>query len=298
MMHNQTIVPHLWFDTEAEQAVDFYTNVFPETVIIHKVTLSNTPSGDAQQLIFNIFNFRFMAINAGPYFVKNPSISFTVLFKKSEIELLETAYNKLIENGKAIMPLDQYDFSEKYGWVQDHYGVSWQLLVTHEPITHRIEPTLLFMNENVGRAEEAIHFYNDVFKESDVGNKFYYPKGFEPNQTSHLAHARFKIENQWFTCMDSAYDYDYQFNEGISLIVTLEDQAELDAYWHQLSAVPEAEQCGWLKDKFGVSWQIVPKQLDDMMAHGSPEQLKRVTEAFLKMKKFDIAKLENAFNGH
>ncbi|NWK83353.1 VOC family protein [Staphylococcus sp. GSSP0090] len=297
-MHNQTIVPHLWFDTEAEQAVDFYTNVFPETEIIHKVTLSDTPSGDAQQLIFNIFNFRFMAINAGPYFVKNPSISFTVLFKKSEIELLETAYNKLIENGKAIMPLDHYDFSEKYGWVQDQYGVSWQLLVTTEPITHRIEPTLLFMNENVGRAEEAIHFYNDVFKESDVGNKFYYPKGLEPNQTSHLAHARFKIENQWFTCMDSAYDYDYQFNEGISLIVTLEDQAELDAYWHQLSAVPEAEQCGWLKDKFGVSWQIVPKQLDHMMAHGSPEQLKRVTEAFLKMKKFDIAKLENAFNGH
>ncbi|MEJ7430317.1 VOC family protein, partial [Staphylococcus warneri] len=101
-----------------------------------------------------------------PYFVKNPSISFTVLFKKSEIELLETVYNKLVENGKAIMPLNQYDFSERYGWVQDQYDVSWQLLVTNDPITHRIEPTLLFMNENVGRAEEAIHFYNKVFKNS------------------------------------------------------------------------------------------------------------------------------------
>ena len=297
MMRNQKIVPHLWFDTEAEQAVDFYKNVFPETEIIKKVTLQDTPSGDAQQLIFNIFNFRFMAINAGPYFVKNPSISFTVLFKKSEIELLETVYNKLVENGKVIMPLNQYDFSERYGWVQDQYDVSWQLLVTNDPITHRIEPTLLFMNENVGRAEEAIHFYNKVFKNSEPGDKFYYPEGLEPNKTSQLAHARFKIENQWFTCMDSAYDYGYQFNEGISLMVTLEGQGEIDDYWEKLSTVPEAEQCGWLKDPFGVSWQIVPEHLDEMMAHDSPEQLKRVTEAFLKMKKFDIATLEKAYHG-
>ncbi|UQW81688.1 VOC family protein [Staphylococcus edaphicus] len=295
-MYNQKIVPHLWFDTEAEQAVNFYTSVFPETKIIKKAILQDTPSGDAQQLIFNIFNYRFMAINAGPYFVKNPSISFTVLFNKSEIDLLESVYSKLIKNGKAIMPLDQYDFSEKYGWVQDQYDVSWQLLVTDIPITNRIEPSLMFMNDNVGRAEEAINFYNEVFNNSEQGGKFYYPEGLEPNKTSQLAHARFKIENQWFTCMDSAYDYNYQFNEGISLIVTLDNQVELDAYWHKLSAVPEAEQCGWLKDKFGVSWQIVPKQLDEMMSHGTQEQLNRVTEAFLKMKKFDIAALELAYH--
>ncbi|SCS64516.1 VOC family protein [Staphylococcus caeli] len=296
-MKNQKIVPHLWFDTEAQQAANFYTTVFPETEILKKVTLKNTPSGDAQQLIFNIFDFRFMSIDAGPYFVKNPSISFTVLFKESEVELVEDIYHKLIENGKAIMPLNQYDFSKRYGWVQDQYDVSWQLLVTEEPIEHRIEPTLMFMNNNVGRAEEAIKFYTDTFKNSEKGGKFYYPKGLEPNETSHLAHARFKIENQWFTCMDSAYDYDYQFNEGISLLVTTEDQAELDAYWEKLSAVPEAEQCGWLKDKFGVSWQIAPKQLNEMMAKGSPEQIKRVTETFLKMKKFDIATLEKAYHG-
>ncbi|WP_436861805.1 VOC family protein [Staphylococcus caeli] len=296
-MKNQKIVPHLWFDTEAEQAANFYTNIFPDTEIIKKVTLEDTPSGDAQQLIFSIFDFRFMAISAGPYFVKNPSVSFTVLFKESEVELLEEIYHKLIENGKAIMPLNQYEFSTRYGWVQDQYDVSWQLLVTDEPIEHRIEPTLMFMNQNVGRAEEAINFYTDIFKNSKQGGKFYYPEGLEPNKTSHLAHARFKIENQWFTCMDSAYDYDYQFNEGISLLVTVEDQTELDAYWEQLSAVPEAEQCGWLKDKFGVSWQIAPRQLNEMMVNGSPEQIKRVTEAFLKMKKFDIATLEKAYYG-
>ncbi|WP_438873383.1 VOC family protein [Staphylococcus saprophyticus] len=86
----------------------------------------------------------------------------------------------------------------------------------------------------------------------------YYPEGLEPNKTSQLAHARFKIENQWFTCMDSAYDYGYQFNEGISLMVTLEDQGEIDDYWEKLSTIPEAEQCGWLKDPFGVSLANCP----------------------------------------
>lgn len=296
-MGSQKIVPHLWFDTEAEDAVNFYANVFPETEIIKKVTLQDTPSGDAQQLIFNIFDFQFMAINAGPYFVKNPSISFTVLFNSSEIELLEKAYNQLLKNGKAIMPLDQYDFSERYGWVQDQYDVSWQLIITDSKITHRIEPSLMFMNENVGRAHEAIDFYTKIFKNSEKAGEFYYPEGLEPNKTTHLAHAQFNIENQWFTCMDSAYEYNYQFNEGISLIVTVNDQDELDYYWNALSAVPEAEQCGWLKDKFGVSWQISPKQLNKMMTDGSPKQIQSVTEAFLKMKKFDIATLEKAYNG-
>ncbi|MDW8545399.1 VOC family protein [Staphylococcus pseudoxylosus] len=118
----------------------------------------------------------------------------------------------------------------------------------------------------------------------------------EPNSISHLAYATFKLEDQWFTCMDSAYKYDFQFNEGISLLITAEDQAEIDAYWDKLSAVPEAEQCGWVKDKFGLSWQIAPKQMDEMISKGTPEQIKRVTEALLKMKKFDIATLEQAFH--
>ncbi|MDN8848364.1 VOC family protein, partial [Staphylococcus aureus] len=91
------------FDTEAKKAFDFYKNIFPETHLITEVTLKDTPSGDANQLIFDIYGFRFMAINAGPYFVKNPSISFTVLFKQSETNLLEDIYQKLIENGRAIM---------------------------------------------------------------------------------------------------------------------------------------------------------------------------------------------------
>ena len=87
--------------------------------------------------------------------------------------------------------------------------------------------------------------------------------------------------------------HDISFNEAVSLIVHCDTQVEIDSVWKQLSAVPEAEQCGWLKDKYGVSWQIVPSQMAELMG-GSPEQAARVTQAFLTMKKFDIAELQRA----
>ena len=105
------------------------------------------------------------------------------------------------------------------------------------------------------------------------------------------------IENQWFSAMDSAHEHKFAFNEGISFIVKCETQKEIDYYWEKLSADPESEQCGWLKDKFGVSWQIVPSAMDDMMAHGTQEQIDRIVQAFLPMKKFDIATLERAYKG-
>jgi predicted 3-demethylubiquinone-9 3-methyltransferase (glyoxalase superfamily) len=80
-------------------------------------------------------------------------------------------------------------------------------------------------------------------------------------------------------------------------MVYCDTQAEIDAYWKKLSAVPSSEQCGWLKDKFGLSWQIVPTDLDKMLQNGTPEQIGRVTQAFLKMKKFDLAELRRAYEG-
>ena len=97
--------------------------------------------------------------------------------------------------------------------------------------------------------------------------------------------------------MDSAYEHNFAFNEAISFLVSCDTQAEIDRYWKALSAVPEAEQCGWLKDKYGLSWQIVPTLMNEMMSKGSGEQIARVTEAFLKMKKFDIESLKRAYEG-
>jgi predicted 3-demethylubiquinone-9 3-methyltransferase (glyoxalase superfamily) len=97
--------------------------------------------------------------------------------------------------------------------------------------------------------------------------------------------------------MDSAHKHDFAFNEAVSLLVQCDSQAEIDDYWGKLSAVPEAEQCGWLKDKYGVSWQIAPTAMEEMMSQGTPEQIERVTQAFLPMKKFDLAKLQAAYEG-
>jgi predicted 3-demethylubiquinone-9 3-methyltransferase (glyoxalase superfamily) len=107
----------------------------------------------------------------------------------------------------------------------------------------------------------------------------------------------FMLENTWFAALDSAQEHSFNFNEAISLMVCCETQEEIDYYFDKLSAVPEAEQCGWLKDKYGVSWQITSAALDEMMTKGTPEQRDRVTQSFLNMKKFNIAELQKAFQG-
>lgn len=153
---NKGITPHLWFDTEAREAAEFYCSVFPNSRIVNVTTLKNTPSGDCDVVAFELSGQPFMAISAGPLF---------------------------------------------------------------------------------------------------------------------------------------------KFNEAISFMVNCDTQEEIERYWQKLSAVPSAEQCGWLKDKYGLSWQIVPSALEQMMFRGSDAQRERVTQAFLKMKKFDLAALRRAYEG-
>ncbi|GAB3071454.1 VOC family protein [Salinicoccus sesuvii] len=302
-MENQLIVPHLWFDTQAEAAVDFYTSIFPKSKKHMNAFLEDTPSGDTPLYSFELINYKFMAISAGPYFLFNPSISFTLNFNSisdmAANEALETTWNKLIDGGTALMPLDSYPFSSKYGWVQDKYGITWQLMLSEHPEQTRanIVPTLMFVGNNYGSAKEAIEYYVSVFKDSEIGDIAYYPADHSPHQEGTVMHGSFKLGGQWFSVMDSALEHNFSFNEAISLIVQCSDQQEIDYYWERLSFVPESEQCGWLKDKFGVSWQIYPTVMEEMLRTGSKEQINRVTQTFLKMKKFDIATLEKAYRG-
>lgn len=195
------------------------------------------------------------------------------------------------------MPLDKYPFSERFGWLQDKYGLSWQLILSNPEGEERpfLVPALMFVGDVVGRAEEAINFYLSVFKNSKMGEIIRFGAGQEPEKEGTVMFADFMIENQWFAATDSAREHNFSFNEAISFIVNCEDQEEIDYYWEKLSAVPEAEQCGWLKDKYGVSWQIVPKEMDELMANGTREQIDRVTQAFLPMKKLIIADLKKAY---
>jgi predicted 3-demethylubiquinone-9 3-methyltransferase (glyoxalase superfamily) len=197
------------------------------------------------------------------------------------------------------MPLDRYPFSEHYGWVQDKYGLSWQLILSDPEGEERpfIVPSLMFVGDVASRAEEAINHYLSVFKNSKLGTIMRYGAGQEPDKEGTVMFADFVLEGQWFAATDSAREHNFAFNEAISFLVGCDSQEEIDYYWERLSAVPEAEQCGWLKDKFGVSWQISPAPLREMLTKGTREQIDRVTQAFLPMKKFEIAELQKAYEG-
>ncbi|HEX2992112.1 MAG TPA: VOC family protein [Anaerolineales bacterium] len=299
----QKITPHLWFDKEAREAAEFYTSLFPDSKVTHITALHDTPSGDTDIVSFELAGQSFMAISAGPLFKFNPSVSFFVNFDPSRDKdarnNLDRMWEKLSEGGSALMPLDKYPFSEHYGWVQDKYGLTWQLILTNPEGEERpfIIPSLLFVGEVAGRAEEAINHYLSIFKNSKMGALARYGAGQEPDKEGTVMFADFMLEGQWFAAMDSAQEHNFAFNEAISLLVECETQEEIDYFWERLSAVPEAEQCGWLKDKFGLSWQISPAALDEMMTSGTPEQIDRVTQAFLPMKKFNIAELQKAYEG-
>lgn len=299
----QKITPHLWFDTEAKPAAEFYVAAFGRgSKITDASVLKGTPSGDCDVMAFDLRGFSFMSISAGPYFKLNPSISFMLNFDPSKDPEAEADLNalwaKLSEGGQELMPLQEYPFSKRYGWIQDKYGVSWQLILTNPEGEPRpfIIPSLMFTGDITGKADEAIDYYVSVFKNSKRGMSAPYPEGASPEPAAKLMFAEFTLEGQWFTAMDSGHMHKFGFNEAISLLVKCDTQEEIDAYWQKLSAVPEAEQCGWCKDKFGLSWQIAPTRMDEMMK-GTPEQVARVTQAFLQMKKFDLAALEKSYKG-
>lgn len=299
----QRIVPHLWYDKEAKEAAEFYASIFPDSEVTNVTTLHDTPSGDSDVVSFTLMGQPFMAISAGPLFTFNPSVSFIVNFDpshdKNARENLDALWNRFAEGGTPLMPLDTYPFSQRYGWIQDKYGLSWQLILSDPEGDPRpnIVPALLFVGDQCGNAEAAISFYLSVFEDAKKGIVARYDAGQEPNQEGTIMFADYKLLDTWFSAMDSALEHDFAFNEAISFMVHCDTQEEINHYWEKLSAVPEAEQCGWLKDKYGLSWQIVPTVLEEMMAAGTQEQIDRVTQAFLPMKKFDIAALQTAFSG-
>ena len=197
------------------------------------------------------------------------------------------------------MELGQYPFAERFGWIQDRFGLSWQLTYTADAgeITQKIQPSLMFINKQYGRAEEAINFYLDVFKNSETLALTRYPTGhpFEKERTVMFSKQRF--EDVQFLLNENSSNHAFDFNEAFSFTIYCDTQEEIDYYWYKLTAVPESEVCGWLKDRFDVSWQIVPRELDEMLLTEDKAAKDRVVATFMKMKKLDIAALRKAFKG-
>ena len=295
----QKIIPNLWFDRNAEEAANFYTSVFDG----HVKGMTHYPeagkeihgmnAGEVLTVHFEVWGYEMVALNGGPVFNFTPAISFMV--NCGSAEEVDKLWSELSPAGETLMELGAYPFSERYGWLKDKYGLSWQLMYRKDSVHRKIFPSLLFVGDVAGRAEEAMNLYTSTFPKSGIGMISRYGAGQEPDVEGTVMYGEFTLAEQTFSAMDSAHPaHAFTFNEAVSLIVNCSDQREIDEYWGKLSHVPEAEQCGWLKDKFGVSWQIVPRGMEEMLNNPDKEKANRAMEAMLSMKKIDIEKLKAA----
>lgn len=274
--------PCLWFDNNAKEAAEFYGSVFGNLKII---------SENPIVVIFELHGEKFMALNGGPMFKFNPSCSIFVACET--IEEIDNAWKKLAEGGSPLMPLDKYPWSNRFGWIQDKFGLSWQLMITKKgDVAQKFSPLLMFVGEQNGNAEKAVNFYTSVFKNSSIKGIARYEEG-EDDATGHVKHAQFTINNYTMMAMESSGPHKFAFNEAFSIVVPCDTQEEIDYYWNTFTADGGQESmCGWLKDKFGVSWQITPAILGKLM--NDPAKANKVMQAFMKMKKFNITELEAA----
>lgn len=284
----QRIVPNIWCRGNAEEAGQFYAAAFSDATSWIESRYSDTGLPDFQQgfagepltVAVEIRGRRLTLINAGNEFTPNPSISFFVnfdplMFGGSEEEArgaLDELHRKLIgAGGTELMPLGEYPFSAHYAWVQDHFGVSWQLMLTDPTGEPRpfIVPSLMFSGPVQNRAGEAIRTYLDVFRDAfdaaAVGGFAEYPEQTGPAEPGAVMFAEAQLAGDWIAVMDSGVEQDVTFSAGVSLEVRCDGQEQLDRVWDALSAVPEEEICGWLKDPFGVSWQVVPANMGELM---------------------------------
>lgn len=307
----QKISPCLWFDANCEEAVNFYTDLFPNSKIHSikryphdmQVGPNENMGGKILTAIFELDGLVFQALDGGPTFTKNPSVSFMVSFDPSQEEnpreRLDKMWAALTEGGKILMPLDEYPFSKHYGWVEDRFGVSWQLIL-NEPTGEtgpKIIPCMLFVGDVCGKAEEALHYYASLFKKSKMGAVAHYPAGMEPDKEGTAMFAEAELDGSWIVAMDSAHDHKFAFNEGISFCIECANQEEVDHFWNAFTKDGEESMCGWLKDKYGFSWQIVPTRLIELMNDSDEKKANRVLQAMLEMKKIDIQALEKAYKG-
>lgn len=303
MATKQKITPNLWFDNQAEDVVKFYTSVFKNSKIKSKTMaakaaegVSGIPAGTLLTIEFELEKQSFIALNGGPAFVFTPAISFTVMCKTRDEAM--SLWKELAESDNTFMELGEYPFAELYGWTKDRYYLSWQVMYRKDrKVAQKIIPTLMFVGERWGKAEEAIQFYTSIFHDSSIENIARYGPGQAPDKEGTVMHGSFILERQEFMAMDSAQEHKFTFSEAISLMVGCDKQEEIDYYWEKLTAGGEEGVCGWLKDKYGVSWQVTPNILQKMLQDHDREKVERVTAVFLKMKKINIAELEKAYKG-
>lgn len=277
---NNHIYPCIWMDGKGKEAAEFYCATFGNG----KIT-ADTP----MVVTFELSGQKFMVLNGGPQFKPTPATSFFVVIEdKDEVTKV---WQTLSEQGQVLMSLDKYDWSELYGWVQDKYGISWQIAFgkLSDVRQQKFVTTWMFCGEHQGKAEAAINFYAELFYDSSIEGIMRYPEGEFAGQ---ITHAQMRYDGNVFAAMDRGVPQPFTFTEGMSNVVECLDQQEIDRYWDKITAEGKESMCGWCCDQFGVWWQIIPQQLGKLMS--DPATAPKVGAALMQMKKMDIAKLEAA----
>jgi predicted 3-demethylubiquinone-9 3-methyltransferase (glyoxalase superfamily) len=282
----QKIVPCLWFDTQAEEAAKFYTSLFKRSRLGRKAhygeagaKVSGQKLGSVMTIEFELDGQTITGLNGGPHFKFTPASSFFVWCESDEE--IETLWQSLSKGGQPRMGLDKYPWAQKYGWTADRFGVEWQMILSSNK--QKLTPAFLFVEELFGKGEEAVHYYTSLFKGSKIETMTKDPSMF----------CVFSLAGQNFALMEGQGKHGFTFSSAFSLMVNCENQAEIDEFHAKLSAGGSIEPCGWVKDKYGVSWQIVPTALADMMA--DPKKAESVMKALIEMKKPDLARIEQAY---
>lgn len=288
------ISPCVWFQSEGHLAMDRYASVVPGAA---QLTSSNYPDetpgrhgmagGHPLMVVHRLGPTMMQALNGGPQYRPNPAVSYVLQLETGE--QVDAAWTALVENGEVLMPLQAYAWSERYGWCNDRWGVSWQVLLTPTAEVGVVASALLFTGARAGRADAAMSRYASLFPDANVLVR-QTTEGADGG--TRLQHAQLRVGGHVLWFGDSDIDHAFTFSPGNSLVATCDTQDEIDHLWHALSAVPEAEACGWLVDEFGVSWQIVPRQLGSLMS--DPALAGHVMPALLQMKKLDLAALRDA----
>lgn len=298
-MSVQRIVPSIWCNRTAAEAAEFYCAALPGAAEIGRshypteglLDFQEEFAGDVLTVELDLDGLPITLINAGAEFAPTPALSFLLNFDPSRDpsagQNLDRAWSALSDGGTTIMALDAYEHSPHYGWVEDRFGVSWQLMLTNPEGEPRpfATPCFLFGGAAQGRASEAMREWIGLIDDSGPGMTVARTSPDGPARAGDILFADFRLAGQWFAAMDATVDMDTSFTPGLSLQAMCGTQEDIDRLWAVLSTVPEAEQCGWCIDRFGVSWQVVPHDIGELVARpGSYERM-------LQMKRIVVAEL-------
>jgi predicted 3-demethylubiquinone-9 3-methyltransferase (glyoxalase superfamily) len=293
------ISPFLWFDTQAEQAANFYTGIFNDSKInsvawygAEGAAASGMAQGSVMTVGFTLEGQDFTALNGGKQFELSPAISF--LINADDEQEIKTLWEKLSQGGTILMDLKKYPFSDQFGRLKDQFGVTWLFVVG--TAMQKITPFLMFTGKQYGKAEEAMNFYTSLFDHSGIIHLERYGPAEEEFEGT-VKHARFSINEQEFIATDSNTGNELSFTPALSFVIKCETQQEIDHFWDHLTqgGDDQAQQCGWLQDKYGISWQIVPFALDKMVSDPDIAKAERVMKAMIPMKKLNLQTLTDAY---